>query len=131
MIDEKFCLKVADFGLASLLWENDNKLLKSYGSSQYWAPEVHLNEGLNNTVDIFSAAIILFIIYTGAPPFQKADSQDSYYKLFCTNRVDKFWTAHQRAKNNNNFFEPEFMDLISLMFTYDFKKRITLDKVFE
>jgi hypothetical protein len=31
-------------------------------------------------VDLFAAAVILFIIYTGSPPFNSAKPKDHYYK---------------------------------------------------
>jgi len=45
------------------------------------APEIHLCQKYNGAqVDLFAAGIILFIIYSGHPPFGQASPQDPYYK---------------------------------------------------
>jgi BR serine/threonine kinase len=49
--------------------------------------------------DLFSTAVILFIMYSGTPPFSKADPKDPYYKLIINNKHETFWAAHQRYKS--------------------------------
>lgn len=56
------------------------------------APEIHAKTPyIGAAVDLFAAAIILFIMYSGTPPFSKADTKDPYFKLLCTGRHDTFW----------------------------------------
>jgi len=51
------------------------------------APEINMKAPYNGqSVDLFAAAIILFITFAGSPPFSKADPKDPYYKLICTNK---------------------------------------------
>ena len=51
------------------------------------APEMHLKIGYNGaSVDLFAAAIILFIMVTGSPAFENARPNDDFYKTLCTNK---------------------------------------------
>jgi len=114
LLDENFNLKVADFGFATCsLGKDGSGLLRSVlGTESYMAPEIHMKLPYSGeAIDLFSSAIILFIIYSGSPPFSKADSKDAYYRLFCANTPEcllKFWNAHQKYKTVQNYFEPEF-----------------------
>lgn len=45
------------------------------------APEIQTKQYIGSRVDIFSAGVILFIMYTGTPPFEKTTATDSYYRL--------------------------------------------------
>lgn len=69
------------------------------------APEIHERKpykGVN--VDIFSAGIILFIIYVGIPPFDKATKKDPFYKALNI-KPEKFWDAHSKGLPNGYFSE--------------------------
>jgi len=62
------------------------------------APEIHNRmpyEGKN--VDLFAAAVILFIMKSGTPPFGRASMKDSYYRLFMK-KPDRFWFVHSKNK---------------------------------
>jgi len=64
-LDNKFTLKIADFGFAAPVDGRDGsgKLTTKLGTLNYMAPEIHMRtpyEGKH--VDIFAAAIILFIM---------------------------------------------------------------------
>jgi serine/threonine-protein kinase Chk1 len=102
LYDEKFLLKIADFGFATSLAGKDGAgLLKTVlGTESYMAPEIHQHQKYSGTaVDIFAAGIILFIMYTGHPPFVKADPKaDAYYKCLCNNKHVAFWNAHSKNK---------------------------------
>ena len=45
--------------------------MKTYlGTASYMAPEIHNHEKYDGAeVDLFATAVILFIMYTGTPPF--------------------------------------------------------------
>jgi serine/threonine protein kinase len=100
------------------------------GTESYMAPEIHAKKPYKgNEVDLFAAAIILFIMYAGTPPFNKADTKDAYYKLLTTGRYDVFWNAHSKHKPNKDFFSPEFKDLIARMLAEDPKNRLTIPEI--
>lgn len=66
-------------------------------------------------VDLYACAIILFIMYSGGPPFERAKADESrYYKLIDQNNWKAFWTAHKETKSAN-FYDEEFIDLITCM----------------
>ena len=51
------------------------------------APEIILHMEYSGTsVDLFAAGIVLFIMYSGTPPFKEASVTDEYYSLICTNK---------------------------------------------
>lgn len=79
------------------------------------APEILLKLPYQgHVVDLFALGIILFILYSGHPPFNNADSSDSHYKLIATNRADLFWKFHSSRKAEG-FYSESFKDLITNM----------------
>ena len=60
---------------------NIGKLKTYLGTEAYMAPELHLGLEYNGTsVDLFAAAIILFVMVSGTPPFDLANPNDDFYK---------------------------------------------------
>jgi serine/threonine protein kinase len=93
------------------------------------APEIILKKPYNGMcIDIFAAAVILFIMIAEHPPFSKATTGDSYYKLFFINRLDVFWTAHKRQKPKN-FYSNEFIDLITTLLSVDPTHRLSIAEI--
>ena len=45
------------------------------------APEIPSKNYRGTEADIFAAGVILFIMYAGNPPFEKASITDPYYRL--------------------------------------------------
>ena len=87
------------------------------GTLNYMAPEIHLEAPYQGKqVDIFAAAIVLFILVAKHPPFTHAKVTDSYYKFIAGNRADIFWKTHSRNKLvGEAFFSPEFQELVTCM----------------
>lgn len=76
LYDENFILKIADFGFAAPIAGRDgSQTLKTVlGTFGYMAPEIFLKVPYNGAqVDLFASAIILFIMISGHPPFNRAD----------------------------------------------------------
>lgn len=61
-------VKIIDFGFAAELSDGES-LNKAYGSPYYAAPEVYNNKGYDQSCDIWSIGVILYILLTGEPPF--------------------------------------------------------------
>lgn len=72
---------------------NGTKNETQLGTESYMAPEINNREKYNsNEVDLFAAAIVLFIMVVGTPPFTKAVKTDPYYNLLIqTKHTEKFW----------------------------------------
>lgn len=117
MLDSEFNVRVADFGFAAPIEGRDGSgtLKTQLGTQAYMAPEILLKEPYQgHVVDLFALGIILFILYSGHPPFSNADPKDSHYKLIASNRADLFWKTHQTRKPAG-FYSEEFKDLITNM----------------
>ena len=72
LLDENNTLKIADFGFAAPVeGRNGEGYLKTYlGTTNYMAPEIHAGEPYQGrSIDIFSSAVILFIMLTQHQPF--------------------------------------------------------------
>ena len=63
-------LKIADFGLATIIKDPTKKINLQCGSSGYIAPEVLNKRGYNCQSDIFGAGVIFYIILTGRSLFK-------------------------------------------------------------
>jgi serine/threonine protein kinase len=115
LFDSNFILKLADFGFSKAC--EAGKLNTYLGTESYMAPEIHLKNPYDGkSVDLFAAAIVLFIMYSGTPAFGKALPSDPYYKLLYTNKQKTFWAAHSRNKpGKQKYYSNEFRDLIQKM----------------
>ena len=64
----------------------------SVGTDLYMAPEVRfMKTYIGHAADLFSAAIILFIMASGRTPFMKSMLSDPLYKLIIYGRFSAFW----------------------------------------
>ena len=134
MLDSNFNLKIADFGFAAALRGKDGSgLLKTQlGTQSYMAPEIHLGKSYSGaSVDLFAAAIILFIMVTKRPPFYSANPQDAHYKLLCSGRTDLFWKAHDQAEDPKTPIsaQKDFVDLFEQMTKLNPKHRLSIDQI--
>ena len=95
LLSQLFILKIADFGFSCQLKGKDNSgvLHTKLGTEGYMAPEIANKKYEGKSVDIFASGVILFIMYAGNPPFEKATPNDPYYKLIKEKRFDIFWTS--------------------------------------
>ena len=130
LLDEEFKLKIADFGFSAPANGRDGKgLLKTrLGTPSYMAPELYSNKPYNGkSSDLFSAAIILFIMVAAHSPFQTAKSYDPFYKHLVEDNIDLFWKTHSRNKEHGeNFFSADFKDLMTKMLNPNPKQRPTI-----
>jgi serine/threonine protein kinase len=57
------------------------------------APEIKIGLPYDGKqADIFSVAVILFIIVLGIFPFQEAKKDEYFYNLILTGRLEKYWS---------------------------------------
>ena len=121
VLDHNFDCKVVDFGFAAPLEGRDGSGFQRTfrGTLAYMAPEILNREAYQgDSVDLFALGCILFVMRSGAMPFDKtAQSNDEIYKFFAINRVDKYWATHEQGKEPG-YFSAEFKDLISQLLHY-------------
>jgi len=116
-------LKVADFGFAT--YKKINKLMSYRGTMTYMAPEIKEGKQYDGRqIDIFSTGVILFIIVQGIFPFKEAKKDEYFYNLLCQGKFDTYW-----KKVGGQSLSEEFKDLILSIFSYDGKKRPTLEQI--
>jgi calcium-dependent protein kinase len=78
--DEDAPVKVIDFGLSKIFSEENHKMTTKVGTAYYVSPEV-LAGDYDEKCDIWSAAVILYILLTGEPPFNGPNDNDIYKKI--------------------------------------------------
>lgn len=94
------------------------------------APEIHLHKPYTGAgVDLFAAGIILFIMISQRPPFNKADIQDPHYRLIAGGRHELFWQAHEQVNEGENPFSPEFKDLFNQMMALNPSTRPSIENI--
>lgn len=67
-------LKIIDFGTSVEFAKNKEKLRTTHGTSYYIAPEV-LEKEYNEKCDVWSIAVIMYILLSGNPPFDGVDDK--------------------------------------------------------
>lgn len=82
-------------------------------------------------MDLFAAAIILFVILTQRPPFSCANPQDPHYRLIAAGRPELFWQAHAQAEDGVDIYSPEFKDFFEKMMTLNPSHRPTMEQVLQ
>jgi serine/threonine protein kinase len=131
MIDADFNLKLIDFDLSQPL---DSSSIQSKGTPGYRAPELKKGSCTNlKALDIYSAAVVLFILITGYPPYGEIprghdSSYDIHYKLLRSN-VTKFWEIHSKHKNDTDFYSEDFKSLITSMLDEEPDNRPSIDDI--
>lgn len=133
MLDLQYYLKIADFGFAAPVEGRDRSgaLHTKLGTLNYMAPEIHLKQAYSGkSVDLFAAAIILFIMVAQHPPFTTAQPSDPFYRCLAANRADIFWKTHTKSKEaGSSFFSEEFKDLVQCMLQLDPAHRPSVTEV--
>jgi len=121
VLDHKGDTKIVDFGFAARLEGRDgsgfNRTFK--GTMAYMAPEIIERKPYQgDAVDLFALGCILFVMRSGAMPFdQMARGEDSIYRFFMMNRIDKYWQTHTQDKEEG-YFSEDFKDLVTSMLHY-------------
>ena len=63
-------IKLIDFGLATYIPKNGQKLKEFLGTREYAAPEIHENSGYLEKVDEWAIGVIMYNMLTGFEPFK-------------------------------------------------------------
>ena len=156
LISDTFQLKVADFGLASMV-DDKNDAIYNVGTPMYKSPE--LLEGYTSEYniediivlkgcDVFSLGIIFWQMMNGIEylPFRlykkPININKTKYQFIKYGQYNQFWAIHKNANmitmhnintnsNNNNISADLLLNLFEQMFEYNPYSRITIDKILE
>ena len=77
LIDEDGYLKLADFGMAKML-KDQEKAFSLCGTPEYFAPEIITREGHNKSADWWSYGILLYEMLYGIPPFYSKNTEKMF-----------------------------------------------------
>lgn len=123
LVDDNLNLKIADFGFAT--YKKIDKLKSYRGTMTYMAPEIKEGKVYSGKeIDIFSTGVILFIIVQGIFPFKEAKKDEYFYNLLLQGKFEQYW-----KKTGGQNLSDDFKDLILKMFSYDGKKRPTIEEL--
>lgn len=123
LVDDQMNLKVADFGFAT--YKKINKLMSYRGTMTYMAPEIKEGKQYDGReIDIFSTGVILFIIVQGIFPFKEAKKDEYFYNLLLQGKFETYW-----KKVGGQTLSDDFKDMILSIFSYDCKKRPTIEQL--
>jgi len=118
---ENEMIKIADFGFSKNFGEE--KLKTSCGSPGYVAPEVLTQEAYDNSIDMWSVGVIIYILLCGYPPFY-ADNAPGLFKKIMDVKYDfddpSWENVSQEAK-----------DLIGKLLVKEPKGRLTAKQCLE
>ncbi|EQC35462.1 CAMK/CAMKL protein kinase [Saprolegnia diclina VS20] len=118
--------KLGDFGLAAPL---HGTRVVGGGKFFYMAPEMFTPDGYDpEKADVWALGIMVFIMLTGAPLFQKATTADGVYRFYIhatTNRLEQILDGWKVA----DVVAPALLDLLSQMLSVDPARRPTMATV--
>jgi len=114
LIHAKGLVKIIDFGVSKKYKEtNENFRTKKgfVGKQGYCAPEVFADKEYDGrAADVYSCGVILFILLTGAPPYQVPSYTDSGFRLLMEGRVEEILKAWKRPA------PPEALEVLNAIF---------------
>ena len=132
MFDAQYNIKLADFGLSATDDSSADKaapnMFDRAGTPAYMAPEVLGKRAYNGAdADVWSAAVVLFIMLMGSPPWRQCDQQDFFFKkIIHTGNADTFWNYYTTKFAAYHKWTPESMDMLSRVFLPDPNQRATI-----
>ena len=136
LIDEKYSIKISDFGLSGFIYGNNGKIYQkdSVGTQQYMAPEViEEKEYDGEKADIFSTGVLLFTILTAKIPFPFAQifyegsKIKQLYRFIKEKDEEKYWETLKEEGIDG--LSPEFKDLFLNMVAFEPSERPTIKEI--
>lgn len=127
LLDSELKLKLIDFGFATVL--DPKKLNKtSLGTEKYMAPEILYKKAYDaKKADVFAAGVILFVMFSGHPPFNKATQNCPYYTNFVKDNK-KFWEFHSKQNKKRNYSQ-SFKNLVNSMIALNQAERPSFEQI--
>ena len=81
LLDDKFNVKVIDFGLSKKVESTSELMTTRCGSPCYVSPEVVLSNGYTSKAEVWSLGIILYLLFVGDFPFFDNNIQNLFRKI--------------------------------------------------
>jgi len=129
LMGDGFNVKLVDFGFARFFRDastgKEVQMKTALGTPGYAAPEILNRVKYDNSVDIFSLGVILFICIAGFPPFQEAKASDWWFDKIIRRKFALFWRAHERSMK----FDDEAKDILLGMLAARPAERYRWDKL--
>jgi serine/threonine protein kinase len=136
VLDEKYNIKIADFGLSGFTYGNDGKILQKekVGTQEYMAPEViDKKEYDGEKADIFSTGVLIFTILVCKIPFPIAQIYNEgkkinqLYRFIKEKDEKKYWETLKEQDIDG--LSPEFKDLFLKMVAFEPSERPTIKEI--
>lgn len=94
------------------------------GKWNYMSPEIYRNQPFDgHAVDLWAAGVILFLMLTGFPPWDRASQTDERFRYMTAGYLVQMLTEWEIP------ISPDAMDLLQRMLFLDPKDRLGLDQV--
>ncbi len=101
LLDARWNLKVADFGLCKIIETDSDAMRTSTGTIRYMAPEQASGRGKREytpACDIWSCGVILFEMRLGRSPYAVPFRRDPLFNWLYLETRDHFWKFHNRTR---------------------------------
>lgn len=130
LIDNTGTLKITDFGLARVRAKASSEeqftMTGETGSYRFMAPEVYRHEAYNETVDVYSFAMIFFYLLDGRPPWPFLNGAVAVKKAATeADRpiIPRKWDGRlsnllQECWNENASLRPSFQAILNVLDEY-------------
>jgi serine/threonine protein kinase len=132
MLGNEYQLKICDFDLSI---QSPQEKINHCGTANYRAPEIAKGSCSDAAAaDVYSAAVVLFVLRTRGYFPQYEDEEFAGHKLYdlLAQNPSEFWEVHRQIlKKSETFFSNEFKQLFEAMTKVDPSKRATLKQVKE
>jgi len=128
LLTEDGLVKVIDFGVCKRYKPKNNDFRTKggfVGKQGYCAPEVYSGKDYDGRkADVWSLGVILFVLLTGAPPYQFPLNSDAGFRIIYEGGIEKLLTAWKRP------IEPDAQDLLLRIFRPEIQ-RISSEELLE
>ncbi|EQC29006.1 CAMK protein kinase [Saprolegnia diclina VS20] len=125
--------KIIDFGLCIGIPVDAQGMTYSLppagavGKIFYMPPEIYRNQVPFNgfAADIWSTGVMLFIMVTGAPPFERPDDVDPRFQMIATGRLNEMldsWGMHHVSRSVRDL-------LNKMLVVHDPRQRLTVEQI--
>ena len=131
LVNENYEPILSDFGLSQALENcNNGKLIDIRGTPHFMSPQIEEKkeyDGIQS--DIYSLGISLFLLVVGYLPFENELERKEYYNKNSKAKKKKFWDGIKKSYKIK--LSAEFINLFSIMISYEEKDRPSIKNILE